>query len=99
MPIHMHNSGITTGGNLKTMRGNQNDAGYIQGKTVYDMFYNDSFSTGVDKNELDGTVDTFSVQDSGIAEQSDSTPRLMHDNLPKYERFYTFIVTKNSTDR
>lgn len=61
MPIHMHNSGITTGGDINCMHGNDVDVGFLQGETVYDMFYNDSFSTGVDKNELDGAVDEFTV--------------------------------------
>lgn len=62
MPIHMHNSGVTTGGSISCMHENNGEnVGYIQGETVYDMFYNDSFSTGVDFNEFQGTVDDFKV--------------------------------------
>ena len=59
IPTHMHNSGITTGGNVDSMRSNNESAGYVQGETAYDMFYNDSFSTGMDDNEIEGTVDEF----------------------------------------
>ena len=96
MPIHMHNSGVTTGGSINCMHGGEQVVGFRQGETVYDMFYNDSFTTGVDKNELDGVVDDFVVQDSGVAEQSDSgNPRIMHNNLPVYKKFYAFVVRKN----
>lgn len=52
------------------------------------MFYNDSLDVGLNKNELDGTIDTFSVQNFG---RNDS---LSHDNMPKYHAFYGFVVQK-----
>ena len=55
----------------------------------YDMFYNESFSTGMDKNELDGVVDEFDVQLSGT-ETDVST--LYHNNMPMHDRFYAFAI-------
>lgn len=53
------------------------------------MFYNDSFSTGLDKNEVEGVVDEFTVQDSG-------SETLFHNNMPKRDLFYAFVVRKNT---
>lgn len=49
----MHNSGITSGARIECMHGtNESSTVRIDGATAYDMFYNDSFSTGLDENEL-----------------------------------------------
>lgn len=66
MPPHMHHSGIDMAEGLQTMQGGDSQkVGFLNGEIRYDMFYNESFSTGVSKNELDGVVDSFEVQDSG----------------------------------
>lgn len=51
------------------------------------MFYNDSMDVGLNKNELEGTIDEFVVQSSG----GDSSG-VIHDNMPKYHAFYGFVV-------
>ena len=62
LPPHMHHSGVTKGANIQCMYENQEvKTKFLNTGTTYDMFYNDSFSTGMIKNELDGTVDGFSV--------------------------------------
>lgn len=67
MPPHMHHSGITQGTFMETLRGPETESTLAASRQsiVYDMFYNDSFSTGLDKNELDGTVDQFEVKPVG----------------------------------
>lgn len=62
--------------------------GVVTGGTVYDMFYNDSFSTGVDKNEVQGVVDNFNVGSYG------KNAGLYHNNMPAFSNFYTFVVHK-----
>ena len=37
--------------------GSTDKVGFLNNEIRYDMFYNDSFSTGLDRNELDGVVD------------------------------------------
>lgn len=92
MPPHMHHPGITEDADIETMQGSTASANKVRARgrqdTAYDMFYNDSFSTGVSKNELDGVVDSFNVQLNG-----DDT--VQHDNMPVYDRFYAFEVRKN----
>lgn len=89
MPAHMHNSGITQGASMEGLKSDgAAKVGSAKGTTV-DLFDNDSFSTGVDCNELEGVVDGFSVVKQG----NDS---IQHDNLPKVKRYYTFVVTKVS---
>lgn len=98
MPSHMHHSGITQGANIGTMHGTSSEkSGEVESGTAYDMFYNDSFSTGLSKNEMDGTVDLFSVQPVGdnVAGQNEP-PKIMHNNMPVYGRYYVFLITKNS---
>ena len=53
------------------------------------MFYNESFSTGLDRNELDGVVDEFNVQLSGNATDENT---LYHNNMPVHDRFYAFAI-------
>lgn len=62
MPPHMHHSSVTTGGNFSTLYGKESSSAcFTPGNVVYDMFYNDSMDVGLSKNELDGTIDKFSV--------------------------------------
>ena len=98
MPPHMHNSCVTTGSSMASVRTGANTDtgnGYLKNETRYDIFYNDSLATGLDRNELQGTVDDFGVEDAGTAEVSAGEPRLMHNNLPKYRKFYAFVITRN----
>lgn len=98
IPPHMHHSGITKGANIGAMHGISSEkSGEIEGGTAYDMFYNDSFSTGLSNNELDGTVDLFDVQPVGDNVASEGfEPRIMHNNMPVCGRYYVFLITKNS---
>lgn len=50
------------------------------------MFYNDSMDVGLSKNELDGAIDKFSVDECGTPDE------VAHDNMPYYHAFYGFIV-------
>lgn len=50
------------------------------------MFYNDSMDVGLSKNELDGAIDKFSVDEYGTPDE------VAHNNMPKYNAFYGFIV-------
>ena len=92
MPPHMHHPGITKDADIETMQGSSNSENKVRARNSddksYDMFYNDSFSTGVTNNEMDGVVDTFTVNESG-----DDT--VQHNNMPLYDRFYAFEVRRN----
>ena len=96
VPPHMHHSSVTTGTGFTTMTRDSNSSTYfVKGNTAYDMFYNDSMDVGLSKNELDGTIDTFKVVAAGKDEGSESTGTMMsHDNMPKYQAFYGFVVQK-----
>ena len=98
MPPHMHHSSVTTGAGFTTMTKDEADSTgsyFIKGNTVYDMFYNDSLDIGLSKNELDGTVDKFTVDMEGRNDGKENDPTLMaHDNMPKYQSFYGFVVHK-----
>ena len=98
VPPHMHHSSVTTGVGFTTMTndaGDSTDSYFIKGNTVYDMFYNDSIAIGLSKNELDGTVDKFKVSPAGKNEGTSDTGTMMsHDNMPKYQSFYGFVVHK-----
>lgn len=60
---------------------------------AYDLFYNDSMDVGLSKNELDGTIDKFIVDDFGRNDSSEGqNASISHDNMPKYHAFYGFIV-------
>ena len=59
MPTHMHHSAITTGANFTTVDKGTGISYAKKGNATYDMFHSDSLDTGLDKNELDGTVDYF----------------------------------------
>jgi len=68
---------------------------YTKGNTVYDMFYNDSLEVGLSKNELDGTIDKFTVDNFGRNDSEEGKPKSMsHDNMPQYHAFYGFVVQK-----
>lgn len=97
VPPHMHHSAVTTGSGFTTLtKDTSTEKSYfIKGNTVYDMFYNDSMDIGLSKNELDGTVDSFNVDNQGKNEGNDTTGKLVsHDNMPKYQSFYGFVVKK-----
>lgn len=96
VPPHMHHSSVTTGQGFTTMtRDPSNNSYYIKGNTTYDMFYNDSLDVGLSKNELDGTIDGFSVDGQGRNDGGDvGNPVMSHDNMPKYQAFYGFVVKK-----
>ena len=91
MPPHMHHSGITTGASMSSMQGreitsptNVNN----RSSTRYDMFRNDSFSTGLSDNEMNGVWPEFQVHEVGDV-------KVQHENMPKYESYYAFIISKN----
>ena len=85
----MHHSSVTKNANIQCMDVNKSQPTiFVNGEIPYDMFYNDGNATGLSKNELQGAVDNFQVLDSGSGS-------VVHNNLPKYEKFYAFIVHKN----
>lgn len=91
VPNHMHHSSITKDANITTMWGDDGEhTYYVQGNTIFDMFYNDSMASGLQKNELDGTSDQFTVNPTGKGDEDN--PEMMHDNMPKYHAFYGFVV-------
>ena len=96
MPTHMHHSAVTKGSGFPTLTKDSSATSYyLKGNTVYDMFYNDSMDVGLSKNELDGTIDTFTVDTQGKNEGTSETGELIsHDNVPKYNAFYGFVVQK-----
>ena len=60
LPPHMHHSGIDMASGLQTMQGGSSEkVGFLKEELHYDMFYNESFSTGMSKNEVEGVVDRF----------------------------------------
>lgn len=68
----MHHSSITGGANFTTITGNTKSPSYfVKGSTTYDMFYNDSICAGLSKNELDGSVDTFTIDEFGRNDSSE----------------------------
>lgn len=89
----MHHSCVVTETAIDTMHGNNTDkkVGMVDGEVTNDMFYNDSISTGLDFNELQGTVDDFDTQQSGEDVVS-------HNNLPEYAKFFVFIMHRNTPD-
>ena len=93
MPPHAHHSGILssgTSGGIQSAEGVQSAVvSFDPSGLVYDMFYNDSIAVGMDKNELDGAIDRFAIQEAG----SDS---VTHNNLPRFERFYAFAFKKSA---
>jgi hypothetical protein len=96
VPTHMHHSSVTTGSGFTTMEGDPNTTEYFAtGNTKCDMFYNDSMDVGLSKNELEGTIDGFSVDGQGRYDNGDvNNPVMSHDNMPKYRAFYGFVVKK-----
>ena len=88
MPPHMHHSSITTNSGVQTLTGTSSTRKTkpVKNAVAYDMFYDDSM-IGLDKNELDGVVDLFEVQDTG-----DSF--ITHNNMPNLDNFYAFVVEK-----
>ena len=87
MPPHMHHSAVTTGSSMKVMK--PVEGGTSGSGDRYDVFNNDSFSTGLDKNELDGVVDDFRVEEVG-----DDVS--YHNNMPVYRKFYVFVALKSA---
>ena len=97
VPTHMHHSSVTTGANFPTTIGKSTSGVYCtNGGTVYDMFYNDSMDVGLSKNELDGTIDKFTVDGFGRNDSTSDDPSMSHDNMPKYHAFYGFVVQKKT---
>lgn len=100
IPPHMHHSSITTNANIRSMEGSEAETDktrLVNEAFAYDLFYNDSFATGVDFNELNGEIDTFNVKNTGITSGGqDETPRLDHNNLPRYTKYYAFVIHKGS---
>ena len=89
MPSHTHHSSAMSGVGFDTIKGDNSKENYFTyGNTSYDMFYNDSDDVGLSKNEMDGAVDKFSVENAG----QDET--MLHDNMPLYHSFYGFVVKK-----
>ena len=86
----MHHSSVTSGKTLKSIResasGTRSET--IKGNMKYDVFYNDSISTGLDFNELEGVSDNFQV----VPSSDESHTTVMHNNLPEYRRYYAFAV-------
>ena len=97
MPPHMHNSGITKDAQISNMAMSSDDEvdQPTTTDTAYAMFYNDSFSTGVDENEMNGVVDEFEVQQQGDAVYVSDGAAVFHDNMPEYHKFYAFLISKN----
>lgn len=87
MPTHMHHSAVTTGSDFVSL-GKATGKSYAKkGNYTYDMFHSDSLDTGLDKNELDGTVDEFEVEETG-------EETVAHNNIPPYTAFYGFVVQR-----
>ena len=95
MPPHMHHSAVMTGAGVQSMEMASGDSIYESGKTRYDIFQNDSLTTGLDKNELEGVVDTFTPQEFGANAAAYGTGmNILHDNLPNYTECYVFVVSE-----
>ena len=86
-PPHRHQSSVTDGSGIVSMKGDDSVTSSSGNGSTYDMFYNDSFSVGLDQNEVEGTVDQFKVQNAG-------KEVVTHNNLPLYQNYYAFVVTK-----
>ena len=87
MPPHMHHSAVTIGWDFTTLEKGTGDSYAKKGNTTYDMFHSDSLDIGLDKNELDGTVDYFDVVSTGEY-------LVLHNNIPPYASFYGFVVVR-----
>lgn len=91
IPSHMHQSGLTENARISCLHisdKTEDKLGVPTDGIVYDMFYNDSFSTGLSDNELDGVVDSFAPNTTGLEDG------VSHNNLPTYSEFYAFEVRK-----
>lgn len=87
LPAHRHHDAVTTGSGMYTMAGDhEKETHALVSAYAHDVFYSDEL-VGLDKNEMDGTIDQFDVQDSFQAD-------VYHDNLPKCRSFYGFVVRK-----
>lgn len=85
-PNHMHHSGITSGAKVQCLeRDLDSKLGYNPSGMRYDLFQNDSISSGVDKQGMGGVIDKFEVNEVG-------EEHLLHNNLPEYRRFYAFEI-------
>lgn len=92
LPNHMHHDGITNGG-IDSAYGKEiaNGNGEVLNSLKYDLFYNDGFSTGLKKDELQGVVHQFNPQPVGINET------ITHNNLPKYDNYYAFALRRKNS--
>ena len=88
-PNHMHHNGITNGAKVSCLEEEHTqNLGYDSSAIRYDLFHNDSNSSGLDNNnKMDGVVDKFQVNDCG-------DENLFHNNLPSYGNFYAFEIRK-----
>ena len=97
IPPHMHHSGITSGSAIESL--SQVSSGTNSKRqnmsTRYDMFYNDSLDTGLDRNELDGSGDAFAVEETGSNETLDGNHALPHNNMPVMHNCYVFEIKFN----
>ena len=99
MPPHMHHSSITSGSTIQSLSNSGTGTTDSQKQSLserYDMFYNDSLDTGLDRNELDGTGDAFSVEDTGSNETIDGEHVLPHNNMPAMHNCYVFEIRFNN---
>lgn len=94
VPPHMHHSEITSGSTIESMSRVKSgtDSKRQELSERYDMFYNDSLDTGLDKNELDGSGDSFEVEYAGSNETLNGQPALPHNNMPVMHNCYVFEI-------
>ena len=87
VPSHMHNSSITSGSGILSSKGvvKSSENGDESYGSQYDMFYDESMSVGMDQNELNGTIDSFTVYENG-------KDAVFHNNIPSCQLFYAFEV-------
>ena len=92
LPPHMHQSSITSGAKLESIKTGKNKTELSTSNPQYDMFRNDSISTGLQRNEVDGVVDQFKGEEIGQIQGNSAT----HNNLPNYSEFYAYAVLSNN---
>lgn len=89
VPCHRHHSFMTFDAEVQSLSTSGHDAAILKGsRSQYDVL-KDEFPSGagMDKNEMDGTMDEFSV----MSENDSSEP---HPNLPALRRYYVFVFNK-----
>ena len=98
IPSHEHYNSITSGSGMTCLtKGTSTGSKVPTSSTLaYDMFYDDGVDTGLSDNEMDGTVDEFSVESGGdkSGDNEAEQPYLLHNNVPSCQDFYAFLVTK-----